>query len=104
MFCSPEGTAEKELLALSRPFGTSSLSAYLPNVETLGYYRFSLREKNAMTSHNCHFADSYLSRRTFLSKAAHGVGKVALASLLSPSLFSAALAATKRSSSDKWSG
>src|SRR5215467_1311173 len=55
--------------------------------------------------HNCHFADSYLSRRTFLSKAAHGVGKVALASLLSPSLFSAALAATsKRTGSDKWTG
>ena len=58
-----------------------------------------------MSSHNCHFADNYLSRRTFLSRAAHGVGKVALASLLSPSLFSAALAAASKSpSTDKWTG
>jgi Protein of unknown function (DUF1501) len=58
-----------------------------------------------MPPHNCHFADTHLSRRTFLSKTAHGVGKVALASLLSPSLFSAALAASaKRAPNDKWTG
>jgi len=30
---------------LSRPFGTFSLSELDPNVETLGYYRLSLRDK-----------------------------------------------------------
>ena len=60
-----------------------------------------------MQSHNCHFADPYLSRRTFLTKAAHGVGKIALASLFTPSLFSAAMAATAKSkpaSEGKWTG
>ncbi|HSU55513.1 MAG TPA: DUF1501 domain-containing protein [Candidatus Dormibacteraeota bacterium] len=59
-----------------------------------------------MNHHNCHFADTFLSRRTFLTKTAHGVGKIALASLLSPSLLSAAFAATasKPGSKDKWTG
>src|SRR5690349_11337790 len=60
-----------------------------------------------MPSHNCHFADPYLSRRAFLAKAAHGVGKIALASLFTPSLFSAAMAATAKSkpaSGGKWTG
>src|SRR5206468_3512783 len=58
-----------------------------------------------MQPHNCHFADERLSRRTFLSSTAHGVGKIALASLFTPSLFSAAIAASsKPASNDKWTG
>src|SRR5215510_8647094 len=58
-----------------------------------------------MAFHNCNFVDEHLSRRTFLSKTAHGVGKIALASLLNPALFSAALAASgKPSSNNKRTG
>ena len=58
-----------------------------------------------MTTHNCIFADERLSRRTFLTKTAHGVGKIALASLLNPALFSAAVAAaSKPAPNNKWAG
>ena len=51
------------------------------------------------------FAEEKSSRRVFLGRTAQGVGKLALASLLTPSLFSAALAATtKPKGRDKWSG
>ena len=51
------------------------------------------------------FAEAKSSRRVFLGRAAQGVGKVALASLLAPSLFSTAFAAPKKSTNkDKWSG
>ena len=45
---SPEGTAEIEW-RLSRPFGTRRLGALAPNVETLGYSRRSLRDKDRPT-------------------------------------------------------
>jgi len=51
------------------------------------------------------FAEEKSSRRVFLGRTAQGVGKLALASLLTPSLFSTALAAqTKPAGKDKWSG
>lgn len=51
------------------------------------------------------FAEAKSSRRAFLGRTAQGVGKVALASLLTPSLFSTALAAQKKSTNkDKWAG
>lgn len=51
------------------------------------------------------FAEEKSSRRVFLGRTAQGVGKLALASLLTPSLFSAALAATtKPKAKDKWFG
>jgi hypothetical protein len=40
---SPEGTAEPAR-PVSRPFGTHCSSGLVPNVETLGYYRMSLRD------------------------------------------------------------
>jgi hypothetical protein len=56
-------------------------------------------------SRNWNFADAPTSRRTFLSRTAHGVGKIALASLLSPSLLSAAVAASSKPvAKDKWTG
>src|SRR5256885_9310990 len=36
--------------------------------------------RSVMILHHCTFADERLSRRTFLSRAAYGVGRVALAS------------------------
>src|SRR6187551_3303395 len=42
------------------------------------------------------------TRRAFLGRAAHGVGKVALASLMSPAFLAAAAEAKKNS--DKWTG
>src|SRR5438309_1470097 len=57
-----------------------------------------------MKMHNCCFANDALSRRTFLSRTAHGVGKIALASLLSPTLFRTALAASVKPAIDKWTG
>lgn len=51
------------------------------------------------------FADEPTSRRVFLGRAAQGVGKIALASLLTPSFFSSVLAAQKKPAArDKWSG
>lgn len=51
------------------------------------------------------FAEERSSRRVFLGRAAQGVGKVALASLLNPALLSAALASTpKTKGKDKWTG
>jgi hypothetical protein len=51
------------------------------------------------------FAETRSSRRVFLGRAAQGVGKLALASLLSPSLLTAMMAAeTKPKSPDKWTG
>src|SRR5258706_14251447 len=51
------------------------------------------------------FADVQSSRRTFLTRTAHGVGKIALASLLNPALLSAALASpAKPAGKDKWTG
>ncbi len=56
-------------------------------------------------SSSLNFTEEHASRRVFLGRAAHGVGKVALASLLSPSLFSTALAAaSKPKTKDKWAG
>src|ERR1700687_1870159 len=58
-----------------------------------------------MFTPNLTFTETRASRRVFLSRAAQGVGKIALASLLSPALFSAAVAAqTKTRNKDKWSG
>ena len=58
-----------------------------------------------MPTVNLAFADEPSSRRVFLGRAAQGVGKVALASLLSPTLLSAALASTaKPGTKDKWTG
>ncbi len=46
-----------------------------------------------------------LSRRLFLGRAAQGVGRVALASLLSPALLTAALASeSKPGRKDRWTG
>src|SRR6187401_2520544 len=42
------------------------------------------------------------TRRAFLGRAAHGVGKVALASLMSPAFLAAAAEAKKNS--DRWTG
>ena len=42
---SPDGTAERTHI-LSRPFGTRGISRHQPNVETLGYYRESLRDED----------------------------------------------------------
>ena len=54
---------------------------------------------------NFRFADERSSRRVFLGRAAQGVGKIALASLLSPSLLSAAFASQpKVKNKDKWTG
>ncbi len=51
------------------------------------------------------FADEKSSRRVFFGRAAHGVGKLALASLLSPTLLQTALAAAaKPAKADKWAG
>jgi hypothetical protein len=51
------------------------------------------------------FADEKSSRRVFFGRAAHGVGKLALASLLSPALLQTALGATaKPAKADKWAG
>jgi hypothetical protein len=51
------------------------------------------------------FAEEKSSRRVFLGRTAQGVGKLALASLLSPSLFSTALAGqTNPKTKDKWTG
>lgn len=49
---SPEGTAEAGLedRSLSRPSGTCCSSAIPPNVETLGYFRASLRDKDGVAS------------------------------------------------------
>jgi hypothetical protein len=41
---SPEGTIENSQ-HLGRPFGTQSFSEVDPKVETLGYFRMSLRDK-----------------------------------------------------------
>src|SRR4051812_27848289 len=49
---SPEGTADNpacqwdESCGFSRPFGTRTFRTRGPNTEVLGYYRFSLREKD----------------------------------------------------------
>ena len=54
---------------------------------------------------NLTFANTRASRRVFLGRAAQGIGKVALASLLSPALLSAVEAApAQKKSSDKWTG
>jgi hypothetical protein len=45
MSLSPEGTAEPWRAASAVPFGTRSRSVMEPNVETLGYYQLSLRDK-----------------------------------------------------------
>ncbi len=58
-----------------------------------------------MLNPNFSFTEERSSRRVFLGRAAQGLGKVALASLLSPSLLSAAVAAqTKAKDKDKWTG
>ena len=58
-----------------------------------------------MINPNFPFADSRSSRRVFLGRAAQGVGKIALASLLTPSLLSTAFAAERKAAgSDKWTG
>ncbi|MDB6131261.1 MAG: hypothetical protein JWM04_2368 [Verrucomicrobiales bacterium] len=57
-----------------------------------------------MSSPHIYFADEKTSRRVFLGRAAHGVGKIALASLLGPSLLSNAVAAAPRAVNDKWPG
>jgi hypothetical protein len=51
------------------------------------------------------FTNARASRRVFLGRSAQGVGKIALASLISPSLLSAALAATPEAKKkDRWTG
>ena len=52
------------------------------------------------------FTNERASRRTFLSRAAHGVGKVALASLLQPALISRLMAAAPATpkAGDSWPG
>ena len=58
-----------------------------------------------MATPNFTFADESSSRRVFLGRAAQGVGKLALASLLSPTLLSTAFAAKPiGSKQDKWTG
>src|SRR2546429_13165 len=42
---------------VSRPFGTDPLIALVPNVETLGYFRLSLRDR-ILHPHKCSFARS----------------------------------------------
>ena len=44
-YASPEGTVEGSRKRVSRPFGTNPGSVVVPNVETLGYCRKSLRDK-----------------------------------------------------------
>jgi len=56
-----------------------------------------------MSTPNLRFADRLSSRRAFLGRSAQGLGKLALASLLSPSLLSA-VAATQTKNKDKWTG
>ena len=43
--CSPEGTAETLPAPSAVPPGLFALWGLVPNVETLGYYRISLRDK-----------------------------------------------------------
>src|SRR5215831_11404267 len=58
-----------------------------------------------MFTPNFPFTNTRASRRVFLGRAAQGVGKIALASLLSPSLLSAAFAAKPETKNkDKWTG
>ena len=58
-----------------------------------------------MSANNLNFTEERASRRVFLGRAAQGVGKVALVSLLNPALVSAALASTpKPANNDKWPG
>src|SRR4051812_38967284 len=54
-----------------------------------------------MTNPLLNILDQHQSRRTFLGRTAQGVGKIALASLLSPKLLSAFAAAEAK---DKWTG
>ena len=49
-------------------------------------------------------AQTRASRRAFFGRAAQGLGQLALASLLSPSLLSAATTQTKTTKRDKWTG
>src|SRR5205823_7470559 len=48
---SPEGTAET-MHRVSRPFGTYARRIAVPNVETLGYCRKSLRDKDSAKPEN----------------------------------------------------
>ena len=52
---SPEGTTENETdpsrSFFNCPFGTHSLFSSRPGVETPGYYRLSLRDKERIASH-----------------------------------------------------
>ena len=57
-----------------------------------------------MTTPNLNFNEACSSRRVFLGRAAQGVGKLALASLLNPALISSAMAAAAKKSNDKWTG
>ena len=52
MRTSPEGTAETGP-TVGRPYGTYCRSGGDPNVETLGYYRVSLRDKGLARVRNC---------------------------------------------------
>src|SRR5215467_8744282 len=58
-----------------------------------------------MSNFNFTFTNARASSRVFFGRAAQGVGKIALASLLSPSLLSAAFAAkSETKNKDKWTG
>ncbi len=58
-----------------------------------------------MYKSNFSFAEEKSSRRVFFGRAAQGVGKIALVSLLNPALLSAAFASPpKPASKDKWTG
>ena len=46
MATSPEGTAETLCDPSAVPSGLIGLRTLVPNVETLGYYRMSLRDKD----------------------------------------------------------